>query len=219
MRIRIAVILLLIVGCGSARAFDCTKPMVAAEFVICSDPGLMAIADQRRRVWDEALARVGGEQKAALLADQWRWLKDYPRSCGVRVQGRPPTPIASEVVECFKRASEARMAYLRAYPPAAKDKAPAGSPTTPRTYHVKFTFACQTRAKLAEVLRSLARHDYVSPLNATDCLPIPEGSNAILLAVQGNVARIRLCSVEAGCTDVYADASTVIDAEGQPAAR
>ena len=115
---RIAVILVLIAACGSARAFDCTKPTVPAEFVICSDPDLMTIADQRRHAWDEALGRVGGEQRAALLADQRRWLRDYPRSCGVDAQGKPAQPIKSEVVECFKRASEARTAYLRAYPPA-----------------------------------------------------------------------------------------------------
>ena len=123
MRICVAIILLLVAGCGNARAFDCTKPTVAAEFVICSDPGLIAIADQRRRAWDEALARVDGEQKAVLLADQRRWLKDYPRSCGIDAQGKPPTAIGSEVVACFRRASEARTAYLRAYPPAAADKA------------------------------------------------------------------------------------------------
>ena len=219
MRIRIAIILLLVTGGGNARAFDCTKATVAAEFVICSDPGLTAIADQRRRAWDEALARVDGEQKATLLADQRRWLKDYPQSCGLAAQGEPPTPIGSEVVACFKRASEARTAYLRAYPPAAADKAPAGSAALPGTYHVKFTFACRTRAKLAEVLRSLARHDYASPLREPDCLPIPEGSDIILLSVQRNVAKIRLCSEEAGCTDVYADATSVIGADGQSTAR
>jgi len=163
------------------------------------------------------LASLEGDSRRALL--DLGTVERLPRRHTLAAQGEPPTPIGSEVVACFKRASEARTAYLRAYPPAAADKAPAGSAALPGTYHVKFTFACRTRAKLAEVLRALARHDYASPLREPDCLPIPEGSDIILLSVQRNVAKIRLCSEEAGCTDVYADATSVIGADGQSTAR
>ena len=59
---------------------------------------------------------------------------------------------------------------------------------------------------------ALGENDYAYPLSQTDCLPLPDGRDAILLAVQGAFAKIRLCSEEAGCIDVYGDANSVIDA-------
>jgi hypothetical protein len=86
-------------------------------------------------------------------------------------------------------------------------------------YHLKFTFACQTPQKLTQVLDALQRNDIGFALSQTDCLPLPEGREANLLSLSGNVAKIRLCSEDAGCTDVYADASKVIAPTGQPLAK
>lgn len=83
-------------------------------------------------------------------------------------------------------------------------------------YHLKFTFACRTRAELARVLASLSKNDFSYALSQPECLPVPDGRPARLLSVDGKVARVRLCSPATGCTDVYADASTVLDAKNQP---
>ena len=86
-------------------------------------------------------------------------------------------------------------------------------------YHLKFTFACQTQQKLSQVLGALERNDIGYALSQTDCLPVPAGREANLLSVAGNVAKVKLCSADAGCTEVYADASKVVDPAGQPVAK
>ena len=86
-------------------------------------------------------------------------------------------------------------------------------------YHVKFTFACQTPQKLSQVLGALERNDIGFALAQTDCLPLPAGREASLLSVSGKVAKIKLCSEDAGCTEVYAEADKIVDPTGQPLAK
>jgi uncharacterized protein len=272
--------LLLLVSGGSAAAFDCQNPKNPAVAVVCSDPELIRLTGERKRAWEEARAHTKGKERSALIADQRRWLREYPASCGVAATGEPPATIDKSAQECFKRANSQRIAYLRAAaspaapateeaakspeatkpaqakaaepaepseaakppepskpvatakppepakpvaaekpaeparPPAAA-KASATSATDAR-WHLKFTFACQTPDKLAKVLSALGNNDIGYALNQTDCLPVPEGRDAILLSVAGKLAKIRLCSSDAGCTDVYADAAMVLDPAGNP---
>jgi uncharacterized protein YecT (DUF1311 family) len=223
MRIAIVTGLILISALGNARTFDCSNPKLTAEFVICGDAELQKTADQRQRAWTEAKARAGGEQRSALLEDQRQWLRNYPRACGITGEGKPSAPIASSIIECFKRASEGRAAYLSSYRPAVSPappkKAAAGAPAAAKDFHMQFTFACRGPERLSEVLRSVARNDYTYALSQADCLPVPEGRHAILLSLKGDIAKIRLCSEEAGCTDVHVDASKVIDGAGRAAGK
>jgi uncharacterized protein YecT (DUF1311 family) len=232
--------LALLAFCGQAQAFDCQEPSVPAVAVICSNPDLIKLTQERQRAFAEAKARAKGEALRALIEDQRRWVGEYPKSCGLADQSKPPATIDKGMQECFKRAGEERTAYLRQYaqpeaaasapapastpqaeaskpaPQAEASKSPPRSPASGNAYHLKFTFACQSAGKLQEVLRALEHNDYAYPLNQTDCLPVPEGREAALLSVEGKVAKVRLCSTDAGCTDVYADAGSVLNAAGQP---
>lgn len=232
--------LVLLALCGNAAAFDCDNPTNAAVAVVCSDPELRQLTKERAQVWKATHDRIKGEARKSLVADERRWMKEYPRSCGV-TGTKPPTPIDKKAQECFKQANRDRIAYLRAYgtagapaaatptlPAAAPVKAPAAPPietaptvtravATPEArYHLKFTFACQTPDKLSRVLGALERNDIGYALSQTDCLPVPEGREASLLSVAGTVAKVRLCSTDAGCTDVYAAANMVLDPNGKP---
>ena len=237
--------LALLAVCGSARAYDCKDARLPAEVVICSDPQLVKLVDQRDRALAAARKRAGAEQRKTLNAEQRGWLREYPRRCGVAAKGKAPNPIGKDLIACFEHAIEARTAALRDYgapaakPPAVKAAAPAAPPPSAaeappqeatgaaaapgaaaiaagKTYRLKFTFACRSPGKLAQVLAALQRNDFNFPLNQDDCLPVPEGRAATLLALDGGVAKLRLCSVEAGCIDVYADAAALETAAGEP---
>jgi hypothetical protein len=262
-------VIALIALCGNAAAFDCSNPGNPAVAVVCSDPELIQLTQERQRVWKALHDRVQGEERQQLVENERDWLTHYPQACGV-AGNKPPATIDDNTRACFKRADEERIAWLRAYgkpgsaaaaaapapspasPPApaaapppptptpapvqsaalpqpAAPAAPAPEPAKPVTrtaaaapagvYHLNFTFACQTPQKLSQVLGALQRNDIGYALSQTDCLPVPAGREANLLSVAGNVAKIRLCSADAGCTEVYADASKVIDPAGQPLAK
>jgi hypothetical protein len=65
---RLAVILLTFVlattlGNGAAEAFDCTGVTLPSSIVICSDPDLTRLADERQQAIDEARGRIGEEAR------------------------------------------------------------------------------------------------------------------------------------------------------------
>lgn len=212
---------------GGAHALDCAKPGAPAEYVICSDKGLQTLLARRQTDYRAARARSSAAEKKALADDNRRWLKSYQASCGIAAAGGAPR-LDKAVVQCFARAFEARIAWLRNYPPngsapaaksttkSAPPPAAAASPPAglPASVHFAFTFACRTPEKLARVLRALARNDMSYPLSQSDCLPLVKGRAAELLALDGKVARIRLCSPDAGCIEVYADAGSIIRGSG-----
>ena len=55
-----------------ARAFDCTGVTLPSSIVICNDPDLMRVADERQEAVNDARARLTDEQFRALMADQTR---------------------------------------------------------------------------------------------------------------------------------------------------
>jgi S1-C subfamily serine protease/uncharacterized protein len=120
----------------SAWGFDCSNVTLPSSAVICSDPELMRIADERQQAMNEARARLSPEQYRALIADQNAWIRSYSAGCGVPADGGfPEPPIAPSVRACFKRAGEARTAYIRAYggqPSMAPAPAPQPAPASDR---------------------------------------------------------------------------------------
>ena len=311
---------------GGAWAIDCKHARLPAQQVACSSPELLKVLAERDRAYEQTRARLKGKELAALATDERDWVKSYPKTCGVPAKGTLPTPIAKETVACFRRASEARITYLRQYgrakpsnaaaaepipaapaaeqakeppsaPPAAEkdsaalpaaekgnatapasppvepakaeppqpaakpapepaaQQAPAPAPAPERAaampppaperaaamppppaaektpaeppapaagaaeYHVKFTFACGNPNELPKVLSSLAANDLAYPLSRPDCLPVPDGGKASLLSDSGRIAKIRMCTADVGCTDVYIDANSVLDPEGRPVAK
>jgi uncharacterized protein YecT (DUF1311 family) len=107
----------------------------------------------------------------------------------------------------------------QAPPSAAASPPAAAAPNLAAQYHLKFTFACSNANELPKVISSIAANDLSYPLSRPDCLPVPDGGKASLLSVSGDVAKIRMCTADVGCTDVYIDAKSVLDAEGRPVAK
>jgi uncharacterized protein YecT (DUF1311 family) len=99
----------------SARAFDCSKAYMPVDFVICSDPAVIRANDAHERAWYDARARLTDVEKQDLLADQRRWLKDYPPRCGVPAQGGRPPAITRDQQGCVAKALEERAAFLEHY--------------------------------------------------------------------------------------------------------
>jgi uncharacterized protein YecT (DUF1311 family) len=118
----------------SALAFDCTGVKLPSNTVICSNAELMRLADERQQAVFDAQARLSDQQFKALMADQKAWVRAYAEACGVPPQRPPPFPVPMTVIECFKHAGQARIAYLRAYgvaPTARISKVPEPIPITP----------------------------------------------------------------------------------------
>lgn len=107
-----------LLAAGPARAdhaLECNSVQLPSSLVICSDPELLAIADERAQVYRELWTRLGSEQREALEADQARWVREYATRCGVPPDVSPQLPPQPSVVDCFKQAGRARIAFLRGY--------------------------------------------------------------------------------------------------------
>jgi TPR repeat protein len=115
MRIAILVIGAWLLGGGTAAAFSCTGAKLPWDLVVCSDPELRSLADQRLQAFEAAENRLNPTQIDQLREDQSTWVRSYSASCGVPANRPVPHPIPSSVIECFRDAGKARLAYLRAY--------------------------------------------------------------------------------------------------------
>ncbi|HJU20557.1 MAG TPA: hypothetical protein VJ770_29245, partial [Stellaceae bacterium] len=62
MRIIALVFGIWILGAGSAVAFDCANATLPSSIVICSDPELQRLADERQAAFNEARARLNPVQ-------------------------------------------------------------------------------------------------------------------------------------------------------------
>jgi hypothetical protein len=66
-----ALVVLFVAPTWQAQAAEsddwCKKATLPSSIVICGDPGLRMLADERQRAFDEAKARVGEEGAKALL--------------------------------------------------------------------------------------------------------------------------------------------------------
>lgn len=111
----VALIMWIILGSGSATAFECVGMKLPSSLVICSDPELMGLADERQEAINEARGRIGEERWPELWEDQKAWVRSYATACGVPPDLPPPLPVPASIRACFKRAAEARIAYIRTY--------------------------------------------------------------------------------------------------------
>jgi uncharacterized protein len=135
----------LVLAVATAHAFECDKVALPSSLVICADPELRAIADERQQVYGEVWARLDSDQQRALRADQNRWVRDYSTACGVAPDFPPPLPPTQSVIECFKRAGLARTAFLRAYstrPTNGPTALPSPSTTTGARGRIGPSFKC-----------------------------------------------------------------------------
>jgi clan AA aspartic protease (TIGR02281 family) len=110
-----AFILSMVLASGTAVAFDCVGVTFPPTVVICSDPELMRLTDERQAAINDARSRIGEQAWPALWDDQKRWVRSYASACGVAPDRPPPDPVPASVKECFRQAGLARISFLRAY--------------------------------------------------------------------------------------------------------
>jgi len=139
-----------IFGSGTAAAFECVGVKLPSTIVICSDRELMRLADERQEAINEARGRIGEDAWPPLWEDQKDCVRSYATACGVPPDRPPPTPVPASVKACFKRAAEARIAYIRAYGPATEGPSVSRSPAAIAGDRVGPGFDCsKTVAPLA----------------------------------------------------------------------
>lgn len=100
---------------GTATAFNCNGVSHPWDIVVCSDPELRHLADQRLEAFEQAETRLTQSQIDQLRSDQNAWVRSYSAACGIPADRPPPIPIPAAIIECFKRSGEARLSYLRNY--------------------------------------------------------------------------------------------------------
>jgi uncharacterized protein len=108
-------------GNGTAKAFDCADVTLPSSIVICSDPELMRLADERQEAINEARERIGEEAWSELWENHKAWVRSYALACGIPQDRPPPMPVPKSILGCFKHAAEARIAFIRGYGLAAPD--------------------------------------------------------------------------------------------------
>jgi predicted aspartyl protease len=106
-----------LLAAGSAFAFECNGVKLPSNIVICSDPELTRLADERQAAINEMRGRIGEDNWPAFWENQKAWVRSYAAACGLPPAAPPPTPVPENVRECFKQAALARVAYIRAYSP------------------------------------------------------------------------------------------------------
>ena len=111
----VAVSLLALLYSGTAAAFECAGVTLPSTLVICSDPELTRLGDERQEAINEARGRIGEEAWPALWENQKAWVRSYATACGVPPDRPVSFPVSSSIRACFKQAAIARIAYLRAY--------------------------------------------------------------------------------------------------------
>jgi clan AA aspartic protease (TIGR02281 family) len=142
-----AFLLSLVLASKAAQAFDCTGVTFAPTVVLCSDPELMQLADERQAAINEARARIGEQAWPALWEDQRLWVRSYAAACSVPPDRPPPNPVPASVIECFKQAGTARVAFLRAYGTASGPSAPLTvNPEAVPTNRIGPSFDCSKAA-------------------------------------------------------------------------
>jgi uncharacterized protein YecT (DUF1311 family) len=102
---------------GAARADEmdgwCAQVKKASSVVICSDAELREQAIGRNKLFGAARAKLSPEAYKLMTEDQQRWIEASTARCGVALDGPPPAlPIPQDVIDCFRRESGERTAYL-----------------------------------------------------------------------------------------------------------
>ncbi len=200
---------------GTVRADEmdrwCSQVKKASSIVICSDAHLRGQAIARNKLFETARAKLSSEAYKKLADDQSRWIKSYTAACGVSVDDPPPSlPIPQSVIECYRRASDARTASLAAYlsvpdlmasmPPTNSDIAavpPAAPPTAPPassaalpdesgpTWHCRdpntnFVYERSEPCARGDVIISNAGHDEIILVEANGVDTVPVLINGVL---------------------------------------
>jgi predicted aspartyl protease/uncharacterized protein YecT (DUF1311 family) len=106
---------------SSASAFNCEGAKLPWDIVVCSDRDLQRLADERLAAFEEAKSRLTEAQIQNLRQDQAAWVRSYSASCGIRPDTIVPSPVPAGIADCFRRAGEARLAYLKAYGSSPRD--------------------------------------------------------------------------------------------------
>jgi uncharacterized protein len=146
MRIIATLLLMVTLGAGTAAGFECAGVALPSSIVVCSDPELMRLADERQEAINEARGRIGEDRFPQLWEDQKAWVRSYATACGVPPDRSPPSPVPASVKACFKQAAIARIANLRAYGGGASGAPMQPSPGTEAHNRVGPSFDCEKTA-------------------------------------------------------------------------
>jgi S1-C subfamily serine protease/uncharacterized protein YecT (DUF1311 family) len=148
----VAFVLWMMLASGTAAAFDCDGVTFPSTVVICSDPELMRLADERREAINDARGRIGEAAWPVLWEDQKRWVRAYAAACGVPPDRPPPSSVPALVKECFRQAGVARIAYLRGYGVASGAAPPPPTSEAATSGRVGPSFDCSKAASSLTLL-------------------------------------------------------------------
>src|SRR4051794_6509195 len=88
---------------NSASGFECRGAKLPSSIVICSDPELISLADERQQAFNEVRWGKNGDdlldpdRDKELWLNQRAWVRDYATSCGVPSDRSPKLPISGSI--------------------------------------------------------------------------------------------------------------------------
>jgi len=91
----------------------CDRAKLPSSQVICADPELRAITDERNELYKSVKATLSRAKRLLLDADQRDWITKYATACGVAPDTPPQLPPSLAVRICFRQAGLARNEFLR----------------------------------------------------------------------------------------------------------
>jgi hypothetical protein len=142
----------------------CAQVKKPSSIVICSDVGLRQLAIERNKAFADAHARLTAEAYKQLVQDQNRWISGYSQACGIPEDKPVQSPILSTVIECFRRAGQARVEYIKKYGVSTAVGAPTSlvSPSA-STLPIQPEVSAAGRAAEAECMSRLAPTSPMQP--------------------------------------------------------
>jgi serine protease Do len=183
MRALLALMMGVMLGSGTAAAFECAGITLPSTIVICSDPELMRLADERQAAINEARGRIGEDRWPGLWENQKAWVRSYATTCGVPPDRTPQIPVSISVRECFRKSAETRIAFIRAYG-GTEGASAFPADTTPAAHSLKLSgdqrwVVLASRRDVDEAI-GIARY-YLGNFPSVRVVKANNGINAVIL--------------------------------------
>ena len=117
MRVALGLLILLTgwLGSSPASAFDCAKAFQPTDFVLCSTPKLLAVADMHATAWSAAMTILDRMDRLGLAATQKIWAQDVAELCRLPEHGKPTDSEIAGAGSCVEWEFQRRTETLRKF--------------------------------------------------------------------------------------------------------
>jgi uncharacterized protein YecT (DUF1311 family) len=95
-----------------AAEFDCSRPYLKVDYVICSSSEAQSANNDLSEAWRDINNLLDSSEKVDLLDGQRRWIKAYGAECNLPGHGRPKPSVIRAATDCVVRKIKERIDAL-----------------------------------------------------------------------------------------------------------